>query len=125
MMTKTRFPIRFDPWYQGLSTILFLPPSGSYVEIDGDQVSVRMGWAFRTHFSRMAISKVAASNAHPASRGVHGFWGRWLVNGSGNGIVVLDLYPKQRAYVLGMPVGLRQLMVSAEDPDKLIAELTR
>jgi hypothetical protein len=45
------------------------------------------------------------------------------VNGSGSGIVVLELDPKQRAYVLGVPVGLRQLMVSAEDPSGLIAAL--
>ena len=118
-----RFPIRFDPWYRGLSTVLLLPASGAYVEIDGDEVRVRMSWAFQSRFPRAAVSKAVASRAHPASRGVHGFWGRWLVNGSGNGIVILDLSPKQRAYVLGVPVGLRQLMVSAEDPSALIAAL--
>jgi hypothetical protein len=120
----TRFAIRFDPLYRGLSTALLLPPSAAYVEIEGDEVRVRMGWAFRARFPRTAIAKAGESSAHPLSRGVHGLWGRWLVNGSGNGIVVLDLDPKQRAYVVGVPVGLRQLMVSAEDPGGMIAALT-
>jgi hypothetical protein len=120
---ETRFPIRFDPLYRGLSTALFLPPSTAYVEIEGDEVRVRMGWAFRARFPRAAIAKAVESSARPLSRGVHGIWGRWLVNGSGSGIVVLELDPKQRAYVLGVPVGLRQLMVSAEDPSGLIAAL--
>jgi hypothetical protein len=28
-----------------MSTAFFLPPSGAYVEVDGDDVHVRMGWA--------------------------------------------------------------------------------
>jgi len=120
---RARFPIRFDPWYRGLSTALLLPQSAAYVEIEGNEVRVRMGWAFRTRFPRAAVAKAVESGAHPLSRGVHGIWGRWLVNGSGNGIVAIDLDPKQRAYVLGVPVGLRQLMVSTEDPSGLIAAL--
>ena len=122
---RIRFPIRFDPWYRALSTVLLLPPSASYVEIEGDRVRVRMGWAFRTDFPRAAVAKAVESHAHPLSRGVHGLWGRWLVNGSGNGIVAIDFDPKQRAHLLRVPVSLRQLMVSAEDPSGLMAALGR
>ena len=45
-----RFPIRFDKGYGLVSSALLLPPSNAYVEIDGNQVQVRMGWAF-THQS--------------------------------------------------------------------------
>ena len=50
---------------------------------------------------------------------MHGFAGRWLVNGSGNGILAIDLQPPQRAHVLGVPVKLRQLLVSVDDPEAL------
>ena len=31
-----RYPITFEPWYRWLSTVLGLPPSTAYVDIDGD-----------------------------------------------------------------------------------------
>jgi hypothetical protein len=55
---------------------------------------------------------------------VHGFSGRWLVNGSGEGILTIDLDPAQRAYVMGFPVRLRQLMVSVADPAALASALS-
>ena len=116
---RRRFPIRFDKAYGALSTVLFLPPSASYVELEGDRVEVRMGWAFRCRFSRTAVASMATLERKPLSRGVHGFAGRWLVNGSGEDILTIDLEPAQRAYVMGFPVRLRQLMVSLTDPSAL------
>jgi len=118
-----RLPIRFDAWYAILSTALFLLPSSSYVEIDGDQVSVRMGWAFRSRFPRAAVASVAPMLGRPMSRGVHGFAGRWLVNGSGQGLVTIDLTPVQRGYVMGFPIRLRQLIVSVAEPAALTTAL--
>jgi len=54
---------------------------------------------------------------------VHGFAGRWLVNGSGRGILTLDLKPAQRGYVMGFPVRLRELQVSLERPEDVSAML--
>lgn len=119
-----RFAIRFDQWYRVLSTALFLPPSSAYVEVDGDDVYVRMGWAFCSRFSRRAIASASETHARPLSRGVHGFAGRWLVNGSGHGLLAIDLGPTQRGYVMGFPVRLRQLMVSVTDPGALATALT-
>jgi hypothetical protein len=118
-----RFPIRFDTWFITLSSALGLPPSRSYVEIDGEEVRVRMGWAFRARFPRTAVASMAERNQNPLSRGVHGFAGRWLVNGSAEGILTIDLTPDQRAYVLGFPVRLRQLLVSLQEPEKLATML--
>lgn len=118
-----RFPIRFDAAYGALSTALFMSPSASYVEIDGDEVAVRMGWGFRARFARSAVQSISPCRSAPLSRGVHGWGGRWLVNGSGRGIVTIELVPPQRGYVMGFPVRLRQLMVSVEDPDGLAAAL--
>jgi hypothetical protein len=118
-----RFPIRFDQWYRVLSTVLFLPPSGAYVEVDGDDVCVRMGWAFRSRFPRAAIASATETHARPLSRGVHGFAGRWLVNGSGQGLLTIDLTPGQRGYVMGFPVRLRHLVVSVAEPGALTTAL--
>lgn len=118
-----RFPIRFDEWYRILSSALFLPPSSSYVEVDSEHIRVRMGWAFRSCFPRAAVGSATETRQSPLSRGVHGFAGRWLVNGSGQGIVTIDLAPIQRGYVMGFPVRLRQLMVSVAEPVALAAAL--
>ena len=118
-----RFPVRFDGWYRIMSSALLLPPSSSYVELDGDQVRVRMGWAFRSAFPRTAVASAAPIAASPLSWGVHGFAGRWLVNGSREGLVAIELIPTQLGYVMGFPVRLRQLIVSVEDTGALTAAL--
>lgn len=120
-----RFPIRFDSMYGALSALLLLRPSESFVELDADEVRVRMGWGFRARFPRAAVAGVADLGQRPLSRGVHGFAGRWLVNGSGEGIVSLALDPPQRAYVMGFPVRVRELLVSVESPAGLRSALGR
>jgi hypothetical protein len=87
----TRFLIRFEPVYGALSTTVLMPPSKSYVELDSEQVRVRMSWGFRANFPKTAVKAVARFEKKPISRGVHGFAGRWLVNDSGDGIVTVDL----------------------------------
>jgi hypothetical protein len=119
--TGVRFPISFDGWYRVVSITVGLPPSSSYVNVDGEQVQVRMGWAFRSCFPRSVVVSVSESGRRPWSRGVHGFAGGWLVNGSGRGVVSLRMSPPQRAYVLGLPVRLKLLMVSVPDPPALAA----
>jgi hypothetical protein len=119
----TRFPIRFDGAYRLLSSAVLIPPSDSFVEVDGDQVYVRMAWAFRARFPRSAVTSTAPYDPKPISRGVHGFRGRWLVNGSGDGILVINLEPAHRAYVMGFPIRLKQLMVSVDDPFALALAL--
>lgn len=118
-----RFPIRFERWYALLSTSLFIRPSASYVEIEGDEVRVRMAWAFDARFSRRSVLRGEAVRTKPLSRGVHGFAGRWLVNGAGEPLASLTLAPGARARVLGFPVALRELVVSVDDPDALLGAL--
>ena len=122
----TRFPIRFESGFGLLSSAMLNSPSGSYVEVGRGKVSVRMGWAFRASFDRSSVLRSALLGRRVRlTRGVHGWAGRWLVNGAGDGILVVDLEPTQRAYVMGFPVRLRQLMVSVTDPSELAAALTR
>lgn len=120
-----RFPILFEPLYGVVSSLLLLRPADSYLEIVGDGVECRMGWAFRTKFPLAVVTRASRLDVKPLSRGVHGLAGRWLVNGAGTPILAIDLEPSQRAWVLGIPVRLRQLLVSVGDPDGLIWHLTR
>jgi hypothetical protein len=125
MASSTRFPIKFDAPYARLSRSLFISPADSYVEIEGGRVSVKMGWAFRATFDRSRITGTSLPGKRILlTRGVHGWAGRWLVNGAGDGIVEIDLEPGQRAFVTGFPVRLRKLQVSVEDPSALAAALT-
>ena len=53
--------------------------------------------------------------------GVHGWAGRWLVNGATTGIVTLTVDPAARGRMLGVPVKLRVLHLSLQDPDGFVA----
>ena len=118
-----RFSIGFDRAYRLLSSALFIRPSESLVEIAGERVSVRMAWAFRAQFPKASVASAAKVEITTLSRGVHGFAGQWLVNGSGKGIVALDFEPVQRGFVVGFPVKLRRLLVSVDEPDSLVSAL--
>jgi hypothetical protein len=114
-----RYPITFEPWYRWLSTVLGLPPSSAYVEVEGEDVEVRMGIAFHVRFRRSDVASAAPADMRPISRGVHGFAGRWLVNGAGRSILRIELRPAQRAHVMRFPIRLRELFVSVNDPAEL------
>ena len=59
-----RFPIRFDGWYRMMSSALLLLPSRSYVELDDDQVVVRMGWLRRLMVSVADPTALRAALRH-------------------------------------------------------------
>ncbi|HEX4984197.1 MAG TPA: hypothetical protein VFV63_21010, partial [Ilumatobacteraceae bacterium] len=65
---------------------------------------------------RPAIRSVKPWTGRVWGWGVHGWRGRWLVNGSSHGIVVVGIDPPAKARVLGVPVRLRELAISLEDP---------
>lgn len=121
--SAVQYGISFDGWYGVLSTMVGLLPSASYLRMDDQQVEVRMGWAFRSRFPRSEVESVSELGRKPVSRGVHGFAGRWLVNGSGSGVASIRLRATQRAHVLGFPVRLKLLMVSVADPSALASAL--
>ena len=116
----TTFPIRFTGFNKAM-VVLGMGPRGSRVEIDGGTVRIRMGWAFRLRFARADIASAALDTARVGGWGVHGWRGVWLVNGSSKGIVRIDLRERVRGYVMGIPVKIRAVRVSVEDPDALVA----
>jgi hypothetical protein len=120
-----RFPIRFDTAFRLLARTLLLSPEQAYVDVADDLVHVKFAWAFRATFPRSSVASTSLYPRKPVSRGVHGFGGRWLVNGAGDRILELAFEPAQGGHVLGWPVTLRRLLVSLDDPSGLRASLTR
>jgi hypothetical protein len=122
----TEYRLRYAAPLRPLLAVLGMGPSFSGVEVAGEQLRVRMGWAFSARIPCSAI-RGAAPSTHPiwGGWGVHGWNGRWLVNGSSHGIVRVDFDPGQRAWVCGVPVRLRTLWLGLEDPDAFLAGLPR
>ncbi|MFM2416631.1 MAG: hypothetical protein RL385_1354 [Pseudomonadota bacterium] len=118
-----RFQISFDPWYRLLSRACFISPAQADMTISKRIVDVRMAWAFHARFSLESVVTARAGEHGVVSRGVHGLGGRWLVNGSGRGLVVLRLAEGTRARVLGVPVALGELTISVEDPAGVLTAL--
>ena len=87
---------------------------------------------FRAELPRASI-RSPRRVANQISIGVHGGRGRWLVNGASGPLVAISLDPPTRARVYGIPVHagipygipvrLRELLVSVDDPDAVIAQL--
>ena len=116
----TRIPIKYaKPWTWVLS-LCALPARYSYIEVDGDKIRVRMGWAFRSRFTRGDVSTVE-SNRPVVSVGVHGWRGRWLVNGANRPIGRITLALPAKARVLGIGISVREILVSVDD----VAQLQR
>jgi hypothetical protein len=108
-----------------LLSVLGMGPAFSSVEVDDDSLRVRMGWAFRTTIAVRHITDVRARQGLVGGIGVHGWGGRWLVNGAATGLVTLTIDPPGHASVIFIAVRLRELTVSLEDPDAFLAALGR
>jgi hypothetical protein len=119
----SRFPIRYTAGKGAVLRSVLVLQRHSYVEVDGDTVRVRMSWAFSTTFSRRDIASVERRAPVPLTAGAHGWRGRWLVNGASGPLVGITFRSPVRAYVMGVPIKLRDLRVSVADADRLVTEL--
>jgi hypothetical protein len=106
-----------------LMTLLGLGPGLSKIEVREAEVVVVMGWGFRAKVPRSSIARAYEDQVGGLAIGVHGWRGRWLVNGSMSGIVTIEVQPACRATVMGFPVKLSKLQVSAADPSGLVAAI--
>jgi hypothetical protein len=113
--------LRYEGWFEPFSVPFGLGPQHSDVSVANDSLHVSMGWGFTADIPLSAVAAAKPSDDRVYAWGVHGFRGRWLVNGSSEGIVELTIEPPVKARVIGVPVALNTLRVSVTDPDALIA----
>ena len=93
------------------------------VELNHDELIVRMGWAFRACIPRSAITQPRRGRNLWFSIGVHGGFGVWAVNGSAKGTIWIDVDPPVRARAVGFPIRLRRLALGLEDPEGFLDAL--
>ncbi|MFJ8043872.1 hypothetical protein ACIRBX_25560 [Kitasatospora sp. NPDC096147] len=122
-MPTSTFAIRHDRWYAPIARITALPPRRSTVTLDASVVRVRMGWAFRAEIPIASITDAAPDRRPVSGWGVHGFSGRWLVNGSSQGIIALRIDPPVCCRMTGLPLRLRELRVSLDRPEEFLDAL--
>ena len=121
-----------DTWTGRLSDsldrLLFRAGRGiSGVAVDTGEIRVRMG-SFKLDIPRSSVRSVQRSRARVGgTTGVHGRRGRWLVNGSAEGLAELTIDPPvhispsiDTLFGLG-PSRVRQLTLSLDDPDGFVA----
>ena len=109
-----------------LLSALGMGPALSTVELDGDTLRVRMGWAFRAADPGAPDHRGPTTQGLVGGIGVHGWRGRWLVNGAATGLLVTS--PSTHPCAPGPPAfpsQLRELTLSLEDPDTFVAALGR
>jgi hypothetical protein len=95
-----------------------------YVDVGADTLRVKMGWAFAAEIPRASVRSATHDHDRVLGWGVHGWRGKWLVNGSSSGIVRIEIDPPQRGRVLMFPIRLGVLRVSVDQPEELIDHLT-
>lgn len=116
--------LRYDRWYLPLAVPVGLGPKRSRLRVDAGTLHVKMGWAFDARVPLASITRAERADDRVLTLGVHYSAGRWLVNGSGKGLVALTIEPPADARAVGRSISLRELWVSVTDPDALIAACT-
>jgi hypothetical protein len=103
--------------------VLGMSPAKSWVEVDEDRLRVRMGWAFELDAPLVNVADARPDHERVWGWGVHGWRGRWLVNGSSTRLVRIDFRPPARAHMGPVPLTVRELRVSVDDPAGLVSAL--
>ena len=95
------------------------------VEVDADELRLRMA-DFRVDVPRASVRR-AARSSHQArgATGVHGKGGKWLANGSADGLVEIEIDPpchaRRSPSTLFLRMEVSTLIVSLVDPDGFMA----
>jgi hypothetical protein len=122
------FAISYNRAIKPIMVAILCGPRRSRVRLDPDHLVVEMGarrWAWWARVPRTAIKDATRISAPRGwGWGAHGWRGRWLVNGSGRGVVRMTIDPPTHARCLGVEVTLRELMLSLDEPDRFIEELS-
>ena len=121
--TTTRFPMLFTGASKAMVAI-GLRSASSFVDVNPQTVTIRMGWAFRATLPRSSVTSAAHDHDRVLGWGAHGWGGRWLNNGSSFNIVRIEFEPRGRGRTAGFPVNVGIVRVSVDEPDALIAALS-
>ena len=122
-MSGLRFALRYGRFNAILLGLLGMGRRHSSFVVSGDEVAVRMGWAFQTRIPRSSIVTAQTDDRSVLGWGVHGWRSRWLVNGSSKGLLRVTIDPPAPARVCGFPVELALLRVSLDDRDAALEAL--
>lgn len=117
-----RFPLRFGR-LRLLLAVLGMTRSRSYVDVGPDLVVVRAGVWFSATVPRASIRSAAPGPARPWSIGIHGWSGRWIVNGAAAPMARITIEPPAAARTLVFRLRLSELQVSVDDPTALVEAL--
>ena len=104
-------------------------PDGGRVEMDADEIRLRMA-DFKVDVPRASVQAVARSSFRTKGTiGVHSTGGRWLANGSADGLVEITIdppvYTPRSLSSLFLRMKVNALIVSLVDPDGFIAAMER
>ncbi len=116
--------ISFDRSYLPLARLVALGPKQAELRTDGDRLHVKMGWAFSAEIPLSSITNATRTADRLMTKGVHGWRGRWLVNGSSKDLVELKLSPPVPARISGVNRKVHTLQISVTDPDGFIRDVT-
>ncbi len=111
--------------FRALLRVLGMGPGLSRVELDGRHPARAHGLGVSRPVPVHQITAAEPRSGLVGGIGVHGWRGRWLVNGAITGLVALTIDPAVRALATGIPVQLRELTLSLEEPDAFVAALGR
>jgi hypothetical protein len=101
--------------------------AGARIEVDAGELRLRMA-DFKVDVPRASVRRAArSSHRTPGTIGVPGKGGRWLANGSADGLVEIEIDPPCRTErclsTLFRRMEVNELIVSFVDPDGFIAAL--
>jgi hypothetical protein len=121
-MTRS-FALRYALPARWLLTAFGMGPKRAGIFVTPDEVRVHAG-RFQAAIQRERIVSVGRTAAPWwALIGVHtDFRGRWIINGSPHGIVRLDLADGAQSRLGGVPIQVRRLDLSLDDPEGFMRE---
>ena len=102
-------------------------PRHCHVVLTEDQLVVKMGmggWTFSAVVPRSSVVDVKRVTGPVLGWGAHGWRGQWLINGSSQGLVQVSIDPTGRGRCLIVPIKVKRLTLSLEEPDNFVAALS-
>lgn len=125
--TAQTFALSFNAFMRIVMTPILCGSRRCHVVLTADQLKVTMGmgaWAFSANIPRSSIAGAQRVSGPVWAWGAHGWRGRWLVNGSSRGLVRVSVDPPGRGRCLIVPIKVKELTLSLEQPDGFVAALT-